>query len=173
MKPRSHLIRLAVMLGTLVALLGASAPALANVGHYDVRVDGLACPFCAYGLEKKLKALPGVSAVRIDLDEGRASFDVAPSTVLMPASVQDAVREAGFTPRGITVRASGAVHGDQNNLRLDVGNGQIVQLQEGDAFARLRKLVGAGHRAVVITGPMTRAGEGWQLRVDQVSQSRS
>ncbi|HHH13154.1 MAG TPA: copper chaperone, partial [Thiolapillus brandeum] len=28
--------------------------------HYEMRVDGLACPFCAYGIEKKFKAMKGV-----------------------------------------------------------------------------------------------------------------
>ena len=28
--------------------------------EYQLRVDGLACPFCAYGIEKKLKKTEGV-----------------------------------------------------------------------------------------------------------------
>ena len=34
-------------------ILAVAEPALAAVDHYEVQVDGLACPFCAYGLEKK------------------------------------------------------------------------------------------------------------------------
>ncbi|HKJ69710.1 MAG TPA: hypothetical protein VKA68_17270, partial [bacterium] len=34
-----------------------------------IQVKGLACPFCAYGLEKKLGKLNGVKQVYIGLDE--------------------------------------------------------------------------------------------------------
>ena len=173
MTPQTHIMRIVLTLALVIGTLGAASPALANIAHYDVRVDGLACPFCAYGLEKKLKKLPGVSAVEIDLDAGLASFDVAPATVLMPAPVQEAVRDAGFTPRGITVRASGTVQGDGDDLRLDVGDGQRLMLRSGDALGQLRELVGDGHRSVVVTGAVTRSGDTWRLRVDQVQRRGS
>jgi len=157
---------LAMLMGLFV--LGFAAPAMANVGHYEVRVDGLACPFCAYGLEKKLKKLPGVSRVDVDLESGRASFDVASDTVLMPGPVREAVREAGFTPRGISVRASGTVQGDGDDLRFDVGDGGAFQLRGGDAFGQLRELLADGHRAVVITGAATGSDGQWRLRVDEI-----
>ncbi|MBW2718386.1 MAG: heavy-metal-associated domain-containing protein [Deltaproteobacteria bacterium] len=94
----------------LIGIVAVAAPALAAVDHYEVQVDGLACPFCAYGLEKKLKELPGVANVQIELNTGWASFDVS-SGVLLPAPVQAAVRDAGFTPRDIKVTASGPRRG--------------------------------------------------------------
>lgn len=178
MKPSSYGRRRPALRAVLVMLMGLfvigfAAPAMANVAHYDVRVDGLACPFCAYGLEKKLKKLPGVSRVDIDLESGRASFDVASDTLLMPGPVREAVREAGFTPRAITVRASGTVQGDGNDLHLDVGDGQRLQLRGGDALGQLRELVGDGHRSVIVTGAVTRSGDTWRLRVDQVQRRGS
>ncbi len=47
----------------LLALLLTALPALA--GEVHVQVNGLACPFCAYGLEKKLKPLAGVAGVQV------------------------------------------------------------------------------------------------------------
>ena len=119
---------------------------------------------------KKLKNLPGVSAVEIDLDAGLASFDVAHDTVLMPEPVQEAVRDAGFTPREIIVRASGTAQGDEGNLRLDVGDGQALRLSGGGAMSRLREFVRKGHRAVIVTGLVSRSGDTWQLRVDRVER---
>ena len=52
MKPQTHIMRIVLALALVIGSLGAASPALANIAHYDVRVDGLACPFCAYGLER-------------------------------------------------------------------------------------------------------------------------
>lgn len=38
--------------------------ALAAPAVYQLHVDGLACPFCAYGIEKKLGEVKGVRAVQ-------------------------------------------------------------------------------------------------------------
>ena len=58
---------LAVFLVTAVAWSGA----VLAVSHvYRLYVDGLACPFCAYGVEKNILALRGVEKLDIDV-EGR------------------------------------------------------------------------------------------------------
>jgi len=89
----------------LLALLLAALPALA--GEVHVQVDGLACPFCAYGLEKKLKPLPGVTGVRIDYKEGWVQLTVADGKHLDDGAIRKAVRAAGFTPREIHRAAGG------------------------------------------------------------------
>lgn len=83
----------------IVVLLGAAAPAHAQVGasHYELRVNGMACPFCAYGIEKKLKALPGAKDLKIDLEGGRATFDAPSDQGPTPQQVKQAVKDAGFT----------------------------------------------------------------------------
>jgi len=148
----------------LFGILAVAEPALAAVDHYEVQVDGLACPFCAYGLEKKLKELPGVANVQIELNTGWASFDVL-SGVLLPRPVQDAVRDAGFTPRDIKVTASGTVQGKGDELRLSVGGDQTLTLHGGEAFGKLRALVQKGQRDVVVTGLIRRVDDTWQLAV--------
>ena len=84
----------------LITLLVA-APALAADTTLHVQVDGLACPFCAYGLEKKLKPLPGVTAVRIDYQAGWVDLTLGDGATLEEATIRRAVRAAGFTPRAI------------------------------------------------------------------------
>ena len=153
----------------LIGILAVAEPALAAVDHYEVQVDGLACPFCAYGLEKKLKELPGVANVQIELNTGWASFDVS-SGVLLPAPVQAAVRDAGFTPRDIRVTASGTVQGKGDELRLRVGGDHTITLRGGAAFGQLRALVKKGHRDVVVTGLIRRVDDTWQLTVAKAKQ---
>ena len=41
-----------------------------KVDQFKVQVDGLGCPFCAFGLEKKFKELKGIKKVRIDIETG-------------------------------------------------------------------------------------------------------
>ena len=56
-------VALAIILGT-AAMVSASEPASPK---YSLQVDGLACPFCAYGVEKQLSALKGVDKIDINI----------------------------------------------------------------------------------------------------------
>lgn len=76
-------------------------PAPAETTRVVMRVDGLACPFCAYGLEKKLKRLEAVKAVEVKLDEGRVYLQVEPGKTLSDEALAKIVEEAGFVLRGV------------------------------------------------------------------------
>jgi copper chaperone CopZ len=80
----------------------AAAVPSAEVDHIEVRVNGMACPFCAYGIEKKLRGLPGAKNVKVDLDGGRATFE-APAGSVSEQQVRQAIKDAGFTPGSIKV----------------------------------------------------------------------
>ncbi len=68
-----------------------------------VKVDGLSCPFCAYGLEKKLKNMEGVEKVQIRIDRGSAIITLKEGQRVDLEKVREAVRDAGFTPRKIEI----------------------------------------------------------------------
>ena len=68
----------------MVLSLGWSAAAFADGTRYELRVDGLVCPFCAYGIEKKLNAIDGVDEVVIDLNHGLVTVDVTEGAVTCP-----------------------------------------------------------------------------------------
>ncbi len=42
----------------------------AQIHDVTVIVKGMACPYCAYGVEKKLKKLDGVATITIKIKEG-------------------------------------------------------------------------------------------------------
>jgi len=67
-----------------------------------MRVDGLACPYCAYGVEKKLKAIEGVEKVHVDLNKGLVTVDVKAGTELTEAQMKQLFQDAGFTFRSMT-----------------------------------------------------------------------
>ncbi len=84
-----------IMLGLIVM-----TTALAAQPAYKLRVDGLACPFCAYGLEKKLSAIQGVQRTTVDIASGTVSVMMVEGATLDEASAKNAVKDAGFTLRG-------------------------------------------------------------------------
>ena len=69
--------------------------------NYEMRVDGLACPFCAYGIEKKLKAIKGTSKINIDLDKGLVQVNMDEGTKLSEEQMKIMFNDSGFTYRSM------------------------------------------------------------------------
>lgn len=67
--------------------------------RYWLHVDGLACPFCAYGIEKQLLGLDGVESAETDVKSGRVVVTVRDGATLDEATAREAVDAAGFTLR--------------------------------------------------------------------------
>lgn len=66
---------------------------------YVLHVDGLACPFCAYGLEKNLTKIEGIEGIVTDIDTGTITVTMEGSTQLREDMASQAVVDAGFTLR--------------------------------------------------------------------------
>lgn len=80
-----------------IASPAAAAPAAeAHSTYYQLRVDGLACPFCAYGIEKKLHAIKGVEQVQTDIASGSVYIRMGGGATLDEATANQAVQAAGF-----------------------------------------------------------------------------
>lgn len=85
----------------LLSCTGALAQETTDKTYIQIRVDGLSCPFCAYGLEKKLKKVDGATDLHIELEEGLVSFAVPKDKKPTVESLRKVVTDAGFTPRKI------------------------------------------------------------------------
>jgi copper ion binding protein len=89
---------------TLAFVAALAPPTLRWAYGADVRrravitVEGVACPFCAYGIDKHLRAVPGVTDVQVDLGASKVTVDVAPGANVTEEALQRAIRDAGFTP---------------------------------------------------------------------------
>ncbi|MBI3011269.1 MAG: heavy-metal-associated domain-containing protein [Candidatus Omnitrophica bacterium] len=95
-----------------VVLWWAAAPAqplYAEIQQMELAVDGLSCPFCSLGLEKKLTRVEGVAAVTIHMKQGLTDVQPKPDQPLNLADIRRAVKEAGFTLRDIRLTVNGAV----------------------------------------------------------------
>jgi len=66
-----------------------------------IQVDGLSCPFCAYGLEKNLKKVKGIESVDIDMKTGKATVMIQSDMHVDNQALRQAVKKAGFTARDI------------------------------------------------------------------------
>ncbi len=89
----------------LLGLLWAGAvPAQETHSVYAVGADGLACPFCAYGVEKQLTRIENVEAVETDLAKGVVLVTMAAGAELDEETAKNAVEAAGFTMRGFDRR---------------------------------------------------------------------
>ena len=66
---------------------------------YKVYVDGLSCPFCTYGIEKKFSKVQGVEKIDIDLKTGTTIITMATGKTLDETTARKTVEAAGFTLR--------------------------------------------------------------------------
>ena len=168
---RKFLVGLTAVVLTVVL----SLPAEAGVKSVAVKVDGLACPFCAYGVEKKLKKVEGVENLKIDIDAGKVTLNVKPDVRLAAASdkqglvagVKKAVIEGGFTPRELGATVEGNVLSQEGGWRLRLPEtGELLALKENGRAGELNAL--AGKRASV-TGVLEGEGAALALAVERIA----
>ncbi|CAN5616784.1 hypothetical protein BH23ACI1_BH23ACI1_32870 [soil metagenome] len=109
---RLRSLAVASVIGPVLWLFaGAARPAAQAPANGErqavVTVKGMQCPFCAYGIQKQLKKLKGVTNVEVELAKNQAIVTIAPDAEVTDADIQQAVRKAGFTPSKIE-RKSGS-----------------------------------------------------------------
>lgn len=80
-----------------IALMATSV--LAAQPTYRLHVDGLSCPFCAYGLEKKLGEIDGVQSLETNIKDGTVTVTMKDGEPLSEAAAKQAVKAAGFSLR--------------------------------------------------------------------------
>lgn len=68
----------------------------------DIGVSGLACPFCAYSLEKNLNKLPEVDSAEVNLAKNSARVVIKADHDADLERIKQAVVDAGFTPGDAT-----------------------------------------------------------------------
>ncbi len=66
-----------------------------------LKVDGMVCPFCAYGLEKRLEEIASIDAVLIRISDGLVQIRTKEGQELTDEALSDVVRKSGFSLREI------------------------------------------------------------------------
>jgi len=98
-----------ILLG-LFTLSNELAAQATEQDNYTVQVDGLGCPFCAYGLEKKFKEFEAIENVSINMETGVFTFTYPADQPISLMKIEEQVDKAGYTPvRTKIERANGSV----------------------------------------------------------------
>ena len=89
------------VLGTASPVGAQQTPPNISAQQIIIRVDGASCPFCAFGLEKRLGRIEGVASVRLEMKDGEVVVTLKKGAKVSEQKLRQAVEEAGFTPREI------------------------------------------------------------------------
>lgn len=107
--------------------INETAAQKAERDNYEVKVDGLGCPFCAFGLEKKFKEFKGLKNVKIDMETGVFTFTIPSDTPLSVMDVESQVDLAGYTPIRTTItRADGTIEKSAEPAEIIVNEDMLV-----------------------------------------------
>ena len=114
----SVLIAAALLGGSGALACGLCSPvalATSSSSLYRISVNGMVCSFCVQGIEKRLKAIAGIEAVRIDLSKGMVEVTARSGVSLDAATLKKTLRDAGYDVRRIDrVETSAASTGKIN-----------------------------------------------------------
>jgi mercuric ion binding protein len=98
-------VALAAFATALPAGLVAQEPPPADdpaaVQRIQFTVAGLSCPFCAYGIEKKLRReIVGLDSLGLDFKTGTVTLQVKDGTKVSDGQLRRVVNKAGFSVLG-------------------------------------------------------------------------
>jgi copper chaperone CopZ len=123
MKPITRLI-LRGHVPAALALTLLAAPVFGDgLREVDQTIFGMDCAPCAYGVEQGLSKLPGVTAVRVSLNEGKAVAEFAPDSTTTLAQIREVIRHNGFTPKDARVTLVGRLVREGDRWWIDAGAG--------------------------------------------------
>ncbi len=83
----------------LLAVITLPGIARADDVQYDIRVDGITCPFCVATSERALKKIAGVHAVGSDLEAGTIFVCADSQVTFSDAQLKQLFLDKGFTYR--------------------------------------------------------------------------
>ena len=99
----------------LVALVVTGTAVLADEVQYDIRVDGITCPFCVATSERALKKIDGVHAVGSNLETGTIFVCADSRVTLTDAQLKKLFRDKGFTYRSFEKTSVCSIAGHEHD----------------------------------------------------------
>ena len=75
-----------ILILAMFVLLSATST-FASINEVRVYVEGLACPFCTFGIEKNLKKVPGIVSLETTIRTGLVRIQMEPGASLDPAAL--------------------------------------------------------------------------------------
>lgn len=143
-----------LMAGILMA--GIVAPAWADgLVKVEQTVFGMDCAPCAYGAQKNLSKLPGVTKVDVSMNDGKARIEFSAGSATTLAQIREVLIHGGLTPKEAVVTVEGRIAKQGTKLQLVAGSDQhydLVIAQTGDAASL------APDAKVIIQGQVAEGG---------------
>ena len=99
----------------LVAFVIIGTAALADEVQYEIRVDGITCPFCVATSERALMKIEGVHAVGSDLETGTIFVCAESRVAFTDAQLKQLFRDKGFTYRSFGKTSGCSIAGHEHN----------------------------------------------------------
>ncbi len=152
------------MLIVAALLLSGATSTFASISEVRLYVEGLACPFCTFGIEKSLKKVPGVVSLETTIRTGLVRVEMEPGVPLDPTALNGAVKRAGFTPSEIEATITGklsisnehpalASSGDGQTFRLvESGPEGTFELLTAETLEKLKRAAQDGSELLAISG---------------------
>ncbi|MEE8529126.1 MAG: heavy metal-associated domain-containing protein [Gammaproteobacteria bacterium] len=100
--------------------LALTGTALADDVQYDIRVDGITCPFCVATSERALKKIEGVHAVGSNLETGTIFVCADSQVTFTDTQLKQLFLDKGFTYRSFEKTTGCSIAGhehDEDDLR--------------------------------------------------------
>lgn len=151
----------------LTSLWGIPETANAQIVQATTSIEGLTCPFCSFGAQKRLKKVGGVKDVKVDVNLGLATLFAGQGQSIDVQQIPDAVKKAGFVPDDIRVVAIGMVQDNSGQLYLQLrGQEQGLLLADADPTTseKLRGFAGSGVE-IEVTGAWNSASGGNSFQI--------
>ncbi len=99
----------------LISFVLAGTAALADTVQYDIRVDGITCPFCVATSERALKKIEGVQSVGSNLETGTIFVCADSRVTLTDAQLKKLFRDKGFTYRSFEKTSGCSIAGHEHD----------------------------------------------------------
>ena len=99
----------------LISFVLAGTAVLADDVQYDIRVDGITCPFCVATSERALKKIGGVHAVGSNLETGTIFVCADSQVALTDAQLKQLFRDKGFTYRSFEKTSGCSIVGHEHD----------------------------------------------------------
>ncbi len=99
----------------VVTLVVTGTATLADEVQYDIRVDGITCPFCVATSERALMKIEGVHSVGSNLETGTIFVCADSHVTLTDAQLKQLFRDKGFTYRSFEKTSGCSIAGHEHD----------------------------------------------------------
>jgi copper chaperone CopZ len=130
-------MRMLIVAGAIggLAILAYASPADAQLVRVTETIHGMDCAPCAYGVERRLQRMDGVSGVTLSLNEGYADILFGERNAVTLESIRKAIRQSGFSGEGGDVVVRGTVDHANGQAVLTTPAGEVFVLAVGPGRA--------------------------------------